>query len=100
MKNQNKNNNGQIQVEIANRAYHFWEAAGRPAGRDAEFWLQAESELLAANKPVSVSAKPSAGPARSAAPISTPVKPAQPSVVTNAPQSPQTGKPVTQTRRA
>ena len=26
----------------------LWEAAGRPEGRDEEFWLKAESELLAA----------------------------------------------------
>lgn len=100
MKNQNKNNNGQIQEEIAKRAYHFWEAAGCPTGRDSEFWLQAESELLTANKPASVSAKSGIGPARSAAPTSTPINPTQPQVVTNAPQSPWTSKPATQTRRA
>jgi Protein of unknown function (DUF2934) len=27
------------------RARELWEQHGRPAGRDEEFWLQAESEL-------------------------------------------------------
>lgn len=30
---------------IANRAYSLWENAGRPHGRDMEFWLQAEHQL-------------------------------------------------------
>jgi hypothetical protein len=30
---------------IAARAYTLWEQAGRPAGRDMEYWLQAESQL-------------------------------------------------------
>lgn len=29
---------------IANRAYRLWEKAGRPCGRDLDFWLAAESE--------------------------------------------------------
>ena len=33
--------------EIAPRAYELWCVAGRPAGRDLEFWLQAEAGLLA-----------------------------------------------------
>ena len=31
--------------EIAARAREIWEQQGRPAGRDVEFWLQAEAEL-------------------------------------------------------
>lgn len=31
--------------ETKARAYQLWENAGRPAGRDQEFWLQAEREL-------------------------------------------------------
>lgn len=31
--------------EIRARAFELWEQHGRPAGRDEEFWLQAESEL-------------------------------------------------------
>ena len=36
--------------EIAQRAYELWVGARRPAGRDLEFWLQAEAELLAARR--------------------------------------------------
>jgi hypothetical protein len=36
--------------EIAPRAYKLWCAAGRPEGCDLEFWLQAESELSAAQR--------------------------------------------------
>jgi hypothetical protein len=31
--------------EIRVRAHELWEQHGRPAGRDEEFWLQAEAEL-------------------------------------------------------
>lgn len=31
--------------EISRRAQQRWESAGRPDGRDAEFWLEAEREL-------------------------------------------------------
>jgi hypothetical protein len=30
--------------QIAARAYQLWEERGRPAGRDLEFWLEAEAE--------------------------------------------------------
>lgn len=30
---------------IAARAYTLWEQAGRPNGRDQEYWLQAENQL-------------------------------------------------------
>ena len=30
---------------IALRAYELWEAAGRPQGRDEDFYFQAEEEL-------------------------------------------------------
>jgi hypothetical protein len=30
---------------IALRAYQLWEAAGRPEGRDEEFYFEAEEEL-------------------------------------------------------
>ncbi|MFP5478084.1 MAG: DUF2934 domain-containing protein [Alphaproteobacteria bacterium] len=29
------------------RAYEIWEEAGRPAGKDAEHWQQAQAELAA-----------------------------------------------------
>ncbi len=31
--------------KLSLRAFQIWEAAGRPAGRDLEHWLQAELEL-------------------------------------------------------
>jgi hypothetical protein len=31
--------------KIRMRAHELWQQHGRPAGRDEEFWLQAESEL-------------------------------------------------------
>ena len=36
--------NGSV-PNIALRAYQLWEAAGRPEGRDEEFYFQAEEEL-------------------------------------------------------
>lgn len=36
--------------EIKVRAYDLWEQNGRPDGRDLEFWLQAESEILDRNR--------------------------------------------------
>jgi len=36
--------------EIANRAFAIWQRKGRPVGRDAENWKQAEKELLAERK--------------------------------------------------
>jgi Protein of unknown function (DUF2934) len=32
-------------AEIQQRAHQLWEQAGRPEGRDDEFWFQAEQEL-------------------------------------------------------
>jgi Protein of unknown function (DUF2934) len=32
--------------EIRERAHELWEDTGRPEGRDLEFWLRAERELL------------------------------------------------------
>jgi hypothetical protein len=40
---------------IAERAYQLWEAAGRPTGRDEDFWCEAERELC-----VGTSAPPAA----------------------------------------
>ncbi|HEY3776784.1 MAG TPA: DUF2934 domain-containing protein [Rhizomicrobium sp.] len=33
--------------DIRIRSYLLWEAAGRPQGRDREFWFRAESDLQA-----------------------------------------------------
>jgi len=34
-----------VDREIRMRAQHLWEHAGRPAGRDLDFWLEAEREI-------------------------------------------------------
>jgi hypothetical protein len=31
--------------EIRKRAHELWEAAGRPANKDQDFWLEAERQL-------------------------------------------------------
>jgi DUF2934 family protein len=31
--------------QVRTRAYELWEQAGKPPGRDQEFWLQAEREF-------------------------------------------------------
>lgn len=35
-------------IEIVRRAYELWELAGKPDGRDQEFYHQAERELTEA----------------------------------------------------
>jgi len=35
--------------EIARRAREIWQANGQPTGRDEEFWLKAELEVLGAS---------------------------------------------------
>ncbi len=32
-------------IDVVRRAYKLWEQAGKPEGRDQEFYLQAEREL-------------------------------------------------------
>ena len=39
-----------IDEAIAVRAYELWEKAGKPEGRDEEFWHLAEQELLKEDK--------------------------------------------------
>ena len=33
--------------QVRSRAYHLWEQAGRPAGRELDFWLEAERQIEA-----------------------------------------------------
>ena len=42
------------EANIGRLAYQLWEKAGRPAGRDLEFWLAAEAEVRAASRPALV----------------------------------------------
>lgn len=34
-----------LRKAVEQRAYALWEAAGRPEGRELEFWTQAEEEI-------------------------------------------------------
>jgi hypothetical protein len=43
--NGSNGSHGASESEIAERAYHLWEQAGRPDGGSLDFWLQAEGEL-------------------------------------------------------
>ena len=48
---------------IATAAYYHWINAGKPAGRDQEFWLKAETELKSpggatTNTPAKLRTKP------------------------------------------
>ena len=50
--------------EIACMAFRFWEKAGCPKGHDLDFWLAAETLILAAPRPDTqngVSRKPFSG---------------------------------------
>jgi DUF2934 family protein len=38
------------EMDIVRRAYKLWEQAGKPDGRDEEFYHQAEGELQKANE--------------------------------------------------
>jgi hypothetical protein len=58
-----------LRESIAERAYAIWEQAGRPAGREEEFWLRAEAELVA---PGSTSGAPPAVPPPNFAPPTVP----------------------------
>ena len=61
------------------RAYHVWEASGRPSGRDEEFWRQA-CEMIGADDDQPISRVPTApakaGPAEPAAAQTWPQEPA------------------------
>jgi Protein of unknown function (DUF2934) len=37
-----------LEARIRERAYHIWEASGRPSGRDEEFWHRA-CEMVASD---------------------------------------------------
>jgi len=38
-----------VREEIRKRVRELWEETGRPPGRDVEFWLQAEAEIISAS---------------------------------------------------
>ncbi|MGY4431246.1 hypothetical protein ACVWWO_003723 [Bradyrhizobium sp. F1.13.1] len=45
---------GSLEEKTKRRAHELWEAAGRPEGRDLEFWLHAERELKAVWFPINM----------------------------------------------
>jgi len=47
------------QSAVKDLAYRLWEEAGKPDGRDQDFWLQAEAKLASPAKP-KTPAKPKA----------------------------------------
>jgi hypothetical protein len=51
----------ELEHRIRERAYHIWEASGRPWGRDQEFWQRA-CEQIASDNNVSGSAVKSRQP--------------------------------------
>jgi len=56
--NMNMNIEKSLKTDVASvsrLAYELWENAGRPAGRDLEFWLAAEAKLQAAALPSLIS---------------------------------------------
>ncbi len=54
---------------IRDTAYAIWEAEGKPVGRDAEHWRQAEDRVSAsiAGSPETKTGKPKAAPRKAAA---------------------------------
>jgi hypothetical protein len=42
------------EASVSRIAYELWENAGRPAGRDLEFWLAAEAHVRSSTKQIGV----------------------------------------------
>jgi hypothetical protein len=51
------------QASVSRLAYQLWENAGRPTGRDLEFWLAAEANVRTAVRQPVASATAAAAPA-------------------------------------
>src|SRR5688572_23730700 len=45
-----RQNNAPRQEQVACVAYGLWEKAGRPAGRDQEFWFKAQQQIALASQ--------------------------------------------------
>jgi DUF2934 family protein len=46
-----------LREEISRRAHQIWEENGQPNGRDDEFWLTAEREVLGADQSIRAEGK-------------------------------------------
>ena len=40
--------------QIRTRAYYLWEADGKPAGRDWDYWMKAQQELAPKQAPAAI----------------------------------------------
>jgi len=60
------------QQEIGRRAYQLWEKAGRPSGKDMDFWLEAEKQLRSAAQNIPTIPVKLPAPAAKQQPSSTP----------------------------
>jgi hypothetical protein len=60
---------------IGQLAFQLWDKAGRPSGKDLDFWLEAERQLQAAAQPVPV------------IPMKMPVSPAKEAVAAKPPKA-------------
>lgn len=82
---------------ISKAAYYYWLKAGKPAGRDQEFWIQAEKDMTAAEA-AQKKAATTAVPTKPAAPAPVAAKPATfvaPVATKPAAPAPVAAKPVT-----
>jgi len=84
---------------IASRARRLWEEAGRPDGRDEEFWLRAEQQLVSERGKLPAAAPPPLPPASGPPPIPPSPATAVPPVIRDVVQVP--GRPsATKRKRA
>lgn len=88
------NSKSSTKQTTAERAYCLWEAAGRPTGRDEEFWSRAEAELaaragLTGTAPGATPPKPPRPPAPKAGPAHQIPSPLKAAVKTSGHRSPR-----------
>ena len=57
------------EASVSRLAYQLWEDAGRPAGRDLEFWVAAEAKLAAVTTPSVTAPVQQAAPKQASAPM-------------------------------
>ena len=88
-----------LEQHIRERAFAMWEAAGRPNGRDLEYWLAAESDIseVAAVSPVSAPAPKKTTRKRKTASVA-PKKAASTAPKKTTAKAKATRKPATRTR--
>jgi len=60
------------QAAIGLMAYDLWEKAGRPAGKDQQFWYEAEKQLRAAQAVPAIPVKLPSAPAKDSSSVRQP----------------------------